>query len=246
MTEMASQYNLALVALSYVISVLGSFAALRLSRRVAETSGGARRKALFSAALAMGAVAIWSMHFIGMLAYDPGMPVRYDLGITLASLAVAVLVTGVGIALVGGGPDRWGRLLSAGVIMGLGVASMHYTGMAAMRMQATMTYDRTLFLVSIAIAVVASIAALWLVFHAASTWQIVGSALVMGLAVCGMHYTGMKAMIMRHDLSIPVPPVSEASPEIVAYAVFLVAVAVLSVAVLMGTDRQTAAIRRTA
>ena len=123
---------------------------------------------------------------------------------------------------------------------------MHYTGMAAMRMQASMTYDRTLFAASIVIAVVVSIVALWLVFHAVRAWQIMVSALVMGLAVCGMHYTGMAAMMMHPDATMPVPQVTAVSVEILAYGVFVVSVAVLSLALLLGADRQTVVIRRVA
>ena len=151
-------------------------------------------------ALAMGAGAIWSMHFIGMLAFDMGMPVAYDVPITLASLLVAVVVTGLGIYVVGKGPTSPWRLIGGGTAMGVGVAAMHYTGMAAMRMQAHLRYDLVIVGISLGIAVVASIVALWLVFNTTRLWQIVASALVMGFAVCGMHYTGMKAAIMRHDL----------------------------------------------
>ena len=129
--------------------------------------------------------------------------------------------------------------------MGAGVAAMHYTGLAAMRMQAQLSYDLTIVGISLGIAVVASIAALWLVFNTTHLWQIVASALVMGLAVCGMHYTGMKAAIMRHDPALPVQVVG-LSPEILAYVIFLVTLVILSLASLLGSNRQAIAIRRTA
>jgi NO-binding membrane sensor protein with MHYT domain len=185
------------------------------------------------------------MHFIGMLAFDMGMPVAYDVPITLASLLVAVVVTGLGIYVVGKGPTSLWRLVVGGTAMGLGVAAMHYTGMAAMRMQAQLAYDLVIVAISLGIAVVASIAALWLVFNTTHLWQIVASALVMGLAVCGMHYTGMKAAIMRHDLALPAQ-VEGLSPEILAYVVFLVTLVILSLASLLGGNRQAIAIRRTA
>jgi len=136
----------------------------------------------------MGAGAIWSMHFIGMLAFDMGMPVAYDVPITLASLLVAVVVTGSDLRR-GPGADQPVAAGRRGTAMGVGVAAMHYTGMAAMRMQAQLSYDLVIVAISLGIAVVASIAALWLVFNTTRLWQIVASALVMGLAVCGMHYT---------------------------------------------------------
>jgi NO-binding membrane sensor protein with MHYT domain len=245
MEPVTPQYSLLLVALSYVISVLGSFTALRLLRQGVEAAGGDRRRAFAAGALAMGGGAIWSMHFIGMLAFDMGMPVSYDIPTTLASLVVAVLVTGLGLWVVGRGPKRPLLLVGGGTAMGVGVAAMHYTGMAAMRMQATLTYDMTILAISVGIAVVASIAALWLVFHADRGWQRLGSALVMGLAVCGMHYTGMKAAIMGHDPALP-PAAPGFSPEILAYVIFLLTLVILSVAWLMVGGREVARIQRLA
>lgn len=244
MDTMTQHYNLILVALSYVISVLGSFTALKLCRQHAGAVGAEKWRTLLAGALAMGAGAIWSMHFIGMLAFDMGMPVAYDVPITLGSLLVAVLVTGFGIYVVGKGPTNPWRLVGAGTVMGLGVAGMHYTGMAAMRMQAQTTYDPTIVAISVAIAVVASIVALWLVFNTTRLWHIVASALVMGLAVCGMHYTGMKAALMKHDPALPAQ-VAGLSPEILAYVIFLVTLVILSLAALLGGRRQVATIRRT-
>ena len=122
---------------------------------------------------------------------------------------------------------------------------MRYTGMTAMRMQAHRVYDLVVVGISLGIAVVASIAALWLVFNTTHLWQIIASALVMGLAVCGMHYTGMKAAIMRHDAALPAQVVG-LSPEILAYVIFLVTLVILSLASLLGGDRKSIAIRRTA
>src|SRR5215467_7765394 len=110
MDTMPHDYNLFLVALSYVISVLGSFTALKLCRQEAGATGSEKWRALLAGALAMGAGAIWSMHFIGMLAFNAGMPVQYDIPLTLASLLVAVAVTGFGIYVVGEGPHSPVRL----------------------------------------------------------------------------------------------------------------------------------------
>ena len=145
---------------------------------------------------------IWSMHFTGMLAFVMPMPVRYDTSITLLSMVIAMLASGLALFVVS--RERMGirRLLIAGPAMGIGIAAMHYTGMAAMKMQATISYDPLLFAASILIAIFASIAALWLAFRFSRgdggigwLWQKIGSALVMGVAIVGMHYTGMAAAI---------------------------------------------------
>jgi NO-binding membrane sensor protein with MHYT domain len=147
-------------------------------------------------------IGIWSMHFIGMLAFRIEMPLAYDVATTLLSMIVAIGASG--FALFIGSRKHIGvnRLCISGFVMGIGIAGMHYTGMAAMKMDATLTYDPLLFVVSIILAVVASIAALWIAFTLASrvddhVGYKIGAAL-MGLAICGMHYTGMAAANYTH------------------------------------------------
>ena len=187
-----------LVALSYAVAALASYAALDLAGRVASSGGRARRMWLAGGALAMG-VGIWSMHFTGMLAFRMGMPVTYDVPITLLSVVVAVAASGLALVVVPRGLSGWRPLLVAGPIMGAGIAGMHYTGMAGMRMAATVRYDPAIVALSVAIAVVASIAALFLAFRInrqdarGALVLKVGGALVMGAAIVGMHYAGMWA-----------------------------------------------------
>lgn len=141
----------------------------------------------------MGGGAIWAMHFIAMIACQMDLQVSYDLGITALSAAIGIASCMAGLAIASAGVFGWGKLVVAGMFMGLGVTGMHYTGMAAMLMPADIHYDLTLVAASAAIAIVASIVALWLAFNLRGQWQMLGSALVMGVAVCGMHYTGMQA-----------------------------------------------------
>ncbi len=186
-------YNLALVALSYALSVFGSYTALTLASAIPLTD----RKSpgwLIGAAFALGGTGIWAMHFVGMLAFKTPLDFGYDLTLTLASLAIAVVVVGIGLLVVSRNPSSVVALVLAGVITGLGVATMHYTGMAAMVMPGSMSHDAALVVASVFIAVSASIVALWLAFNVTTTMMRVFSALIMGVAVCGMHYTGMYAM----------------------------------------------------
>lgn len=190
---MQGTYDAILVGLSYVISVFGAYTGLVLVaqfRRAGDTS--THLLWLGAAAVALGGGAIWSMHFIAMLAYKMDMAMSYDVWLTLASLVVAIGVTGLGLFLANrDGEIRTGNLLIAGALMGLGVAGMHYTGMEAMRMEAEMVYDRTMVALSVGIAIAASTAALWLALTLRAGWQQFIAALVMGAAVCGMHYTAM-------------------------------------------------------
>jgi PAS domain S-box-containing protein len=187
-------YQPLFVILSYTISVLGAYCSLQWAAQIPLYGGRARSGWLAGAAVAMGGGAIWSMHFIAMLACRLPVTVHYDFGLTLASLLVAIVVTGMGLRIVSGGMGN-ARLLAAGLITGLGVAAMHYTGMAAMQLPARVTYRPGLVAASLVIALAAATAALWIAFHLGKGWQRLGASLVMGVAVCGMHYTGMAAAV---------------------------------------------------
>jgi PAS domain S-box-containing protein len=196
----ALEWDLRLVILSYVVAVLASYTALDLAGRVAANRGRVRRLWLAGGAFAMG-IGIWAMHFTGMQALEMSMPVTYDVFVTLVSMMMAIAASALALFVVGRGVLGVPQLLVAGPIMGVGIASMHYTGMAAMQMPATVSYDPLLVALSVLIAIVASMAALWLAFkfstgeHTGGGWRWAkgSSALVMGAAIVGMHYTGMAA-----------------------------------------------------
>ncbi|MBS0216186.1 MAG: hypothetical protein JSR63_02560 [Proteobacteria bacterium] len=183
-----------LVALSYLVSVLGSFTALQLAVSIpVARNTGQRLQSILGAAAALGIGAIWAMHFIAMLACKMDMQVTYDLPLTVLSAIIGLAAVAAGLAIVGTGQFNMGKLALAGILTGLGVAGMHYTGMAAMRMPAEISYDDTLVIASVAVAIVASCVALWLAFNLRGWVRMLGSALMMAVAVCGMHYTGMAA-----------------------------------------------------
>nr|WP_243420844.1 MHYT domain-containing protein [Micromonospora globispora] len=123
-----------------------------------------------------------------------GTRIRYDVPITAASTLIAVSAVGLGLAIVGTGRLTALRLIAGGLFTGAGVSAMHYTGMAAMRLDGTLAYDRPRVVLSVLIAVVAATVALWLAMTVRRGLAIVASALVMGIAVNGMHFTGMSAL----------------------------------------------------
>ena len=141
---------------------------------------------------------IWSMHYIGMLAFALPVPVLYDWPTVLLSLLAAIFASGVALFVVSRKKLDWPRAVAGGVIMGGGIATMHYTGMAAMRLPAMCSYDPWLLTLSVVVAVVISLAAIWLTFHfreeakGSAVWKTI-SAVVMGAAIPVMHYTGMAA-----------------------------------------------------
>jgi NO-binding membrane sensor protein with MHYT domain/nitrogen-specific signal transduction histidine kinase len=183
-----------LVGLSLIIAVMASYTALTIAGRLRTADRRGRPFWLAAAAVALGG-GIWSMHFVAMLAFSLGMAIDYQVGATVASLVAAILVAGTALYIVGRSNASWKSILIAGTFAGLGVATMHYLGMAAMEMDATISYDPTLFGASIVIAVVAATAALWLAFNLEAAWHKVAAAFVMGAAIGGMHYTGMAATI---------------------------------------------------
>src|SRR3954447_3430553 len=178
-----------LVALSVLIAALASYTALDLATRMRAASGRARRSWLVAAAIAMGG-GIWSMHFVGMLAFSlPGIEISYDPYLTILSLVIPIVVAAAAFAEVGRRPRA---LLASGFAMGLGISGMHYTGMSAMRMAASIQYDPLWVVLSIVIAISASVVALWLAFRNTNAVQRLFAGLVMGLAVSGMHYAAME------------------------------------------------------
>src|SRR5688572_29089682 len=192
-------YDTGLVVLSYVVASLAAYTAIDLAGRVSEYRSEPRRAAAWLAggAFAMGA-GIWSMHFVAMLAYQLPIPVRYEAWTTLASMVAAIATSGFALFVVTRPVLSWRRLVMGGVIMGAGIGTMHYTGMAALRLDALVMYYLGGWLLSIVNAIVCSTIAIWLVFRLGGGNNLklkVAAALVMGVAICGMHYTGMYATI---------------------------------------------------
>src|SRR5262252_4318018 len=190
-------YGLVTPVLAYLMSCLGAFLGLRCTARARAATGRERLRWLLLAALSIGTTGIWVMHFIAMLGYTiPGQVIHYNVLISIARMLIAVAVTGIGLLIVGFGKQNWRTLMAAGLFMGLGVAAMHYSGMAAMRLTGRMTYNPTLFLLSVVIAVITSTVALWFGSNLSGLRATLVAALIAGVAVSGMHYTGMAALHM--------------------------------------------------
>ncbi len=196
--SLAATYNLPLVALSVLVAIVVAYTALRLVARVAASDGHSASMWLVGGAMVMGA-GIWSMHFIGMLAFALPIAVRYSVPLTLASLAIAVATSGIALGLASRPEMPLSRLGAGAIVMGVGICGMHYCGMAAINVVPGVEYDAALVAASALIAITASFAALWLAFRLRSgqSWLAaasrVGAAVVMGAAISGMHYTAMAA-----------------------------------------------------
>jgi diguanylate cyclase (GGDEF)-like protein len=233
---MTGTYSLGLVALSYVIAVLASYVALDLAGRVTAAEGRAAYYWLVGGAAAMG-TGIWSMHFIGMLAYHLPIPMAFDVSVTIVSMLIGIAASGFALFIASRRTLTWQKLALAGTVMGIGIAAMHYTGMEALQIEPGISFERPLFTASVGIAILASCAALWLAFQLRSetvSYAIgkkLGSAMIMAAAIAGMHYTGMAATIFAPNTICTAP-----SAQIISVwlAVLIAGCSVLFLAATMG------------
>ena len=233
---LTGSYNTWLVLASLLVAILASYTALDMAGRVATAQGRAARGWLVGGSIAMG-IGIWSMHFVGMLAFSLPIPMGYDPTVTFLSLLIGIASSAFALWVVCQEALSGLRLCTGALLMGTGVAAMHYTGMAAMRMSPAIHYVPSLVALSIAIAIVASGTALWIAFHlralsSKTRWFRAGAAVVMGIAIAGMHYTGMAAAqfpmnttcTMAHEGFAP----SQLAPVVLVFAVSVLSIALIA------------------
>jgi NO-binding membrane sensor protein with MHYT domain len=219
-----------LLFLAYLTSVVGSTVGLActMQSRYASTPRS-RLLWLTLAAVSIGGVGIWLMHFIAMLGFaTPGQPVRYDIARTVLSAALSITAVFFGLLVFGVRTKfaLW-RLLVGGLITGLAVNLMHYTGMWAVRIKGEIGYQGGLVLLSVVIAVIAATAALWFTVAVEHVWLRVAAGVIMGIAVTGMHYTGMAAVRVRFDPNAADP--AGAEPFSFLFPIFVLATVALAV-----------------
>jgi NO-binding membrane sensor protein with MHYT domain len=222
-------FGLLTPVLAYVMSCIGGFIGLRCTTRAYAYRGGTRVRWLALAAVSIGVTGIWVMHFIGMLGYSvSGQTVRLNVAVTVASLLIAVVVVFGGLLIVGLGQPSTRNVLIAGVITGLGVSAMHYVGMAAISVRASMTYSLPLVAWSVAIGIVAATAALWAALRLRGLWSTLGASLIFGVGVSAMHYTGVAAMQM--DRLAPGVHVTVAGPTAAVFLLpLLIGIGIISI-----------------
>ncbi len=232
--QLPFSYDWGVVCLSLATAFLASLVALDLVSRIAAVKGTpTARRLLIYGAFTMGS-GIWSMHFVGMMAVKMAMPVRYDPFTTLLSVLAAILSAYLAIRITTGRTFPLRRLLLGGLLMGIGIGTMHYVGMDAMRMPATIHYRLDLFILSLLVAVVTSGAALFLTFRIDHTLdgrrilhRYLGAAL-MGGGICGLHYTAMAATVF-----LPITGISPA-PEGWGAGFFSLAIGLVILTIILG------------
>ncbi|WER49671.1 MHYT domain-containing protein [Cupriavidus sp. WKF15] len=232
------QYDTLLVALSFLISVCGAYVGLRWSRRVRGPDGRLDIDRLLCATASLGGGAVWSMHFIGMAAYQTPTNREFDMLLTLLSLLAVTVPVGAGLAIASlPYGNRADNAVKGGVLTGLGVVAMHYTGMAAIHSNTQFDWNPFLVALSVLIAVVVSVIGLWLATTVRTGPLQFGAALVMGLAVCGMHYTGMSAGNMICTSPSYSPDLFAIEGGNVGYVVFAMALVLLMITLVMEATR---------
>ncbi|EPG75592.1 PAS domain S-box protein [Leptospira fainei serovar Hurstbridge str. BUT 6] len=226
---LASSYDPGLVVLSVLVAIFSSYIALRMvGQTVPESfSPGSKYLILIAASFALGC-GVWSMHFIGMLSFKLCTTVTYDRTLTIVSILPSIVASTVALAYVSRSKLRIMELIIGGILVGSGIGSMHYTGMAAMRMNASLRYDPWIFSLSILVAVVLAIISLWVRFglqglRLGSHWPTLISGTVMGLAISGMHYTGMAAARFI-GIQETVTPNDQTDPTFLALSVSIITV----------------------
>lgn len=228
---MVATYDMRLIVLSVVIAVIASYTAIALAES-ATINQGRRSFWLVGGAIAMG-IDIWSMHFMAMSAYQLPIPMSYNLSIVLLSIAVTIVVTGGALFIVTSSSMNKLQLLIGSVVMGLGIASMHYSSMASLQLEAIAQYNPMLVLLSVAIPVFASAIALGLAFHLrtqtvlAGTLRKIGSASIIGIAIAAMHYTAMAAVSFKPISQLTIQPSPGINNSLLAAGIGIAALIIL-------------------
>ena len=240
----AFHHDISLVVLSYVIAAGGWYAALEIIERWRNARGVRAHYWHLASTVALGG-SIWSAHFIGMLALKIDLPLTYAPGMALLSLVIAIGVVGLGTQITRAKASRiWVGV--AGITVGLGVAAMHYVGMAGVIFAGRLAYTPSLWSLSVLIAIAAATVALWLSLTLEENWQRAVAALIMGVAICGMHYTGMASTVFLVDPLAQVTPALSTGPLAAAVALTTLALIVCALVFVAADRRLLAAARRDA
>ncbi|MCZ4080433.1 signal protein [Rhodococcus sp. H36-A4] len=244
MSEEMNHFSMGLwlLGLAFAVAVSGSVIGLACARHgMAARHPAARMRWFLMGALSIGGVGIWLMHFVAMLGFAlPGSPLRYSLTWTIISGLIAVIAVFAALYMLGN-EFSWSRLLASGSLVGMGITVMHYTGMQAVQFQGQINYNTLLIALSLVIAVVGATAALWFMMAMGSTTLRFIAGPILGIAIVGMHYTGMAAVEIVRDTSAPAPVGLALFPFIFpVFVLGLLALAVPIVAIMTVRDREIA------
>lgn len=237
---MSGEYDIKLVFLSYLIASITSYVALDMSSHLKKESSNLFRICWWTGGSIVMGAGIWSMHFIGMLAYKMDMPMSYDLFWTGISMLIATITAAIAFLFFMIKNPKPIHYVLSGIILGIAIPAMHYTGMAGMD-NVHIRYYPWIFALSILVAVIAAVAALWLAgysdrgTHTRRIRMKICSALIMGVAIAGMHYTGMAAAVITHTHDMVA--VTEINPTILSILITTIILCIMSIALILSTTK---------
>ena len=239
-TCITTQHDPYLVVLAAVVCLFAAITALGLAARAVAAERSVRLAWIAAGALAAG-IGIWATHFVAMIAFRPGLPHGYDLGLTVLSVVIAMVLCFAGLWLALWRDPQSERLLAGGAVLGFGISAMHFTGMAALRIPADIHYDPTLATAALIIGMVFGALALHTAFRKLSLTRLIVGALLLMLAICGMHFTAMASAVLTPNPAIVMPP-GLLSPAWLSLYIAAASIAVLSLGILgAAIDRRIAA-----
>ncbi|MCY6379167.1 MHYT domain-containing protein [Hoeflea prorocentri] len=232
-------YSPFLVGASILVAIMAAFTCLRLTDGLRNLPVPRRKLRIAQAAIALGG-GIWSMHFIGMLAVTLPFFVTYDPLLTLSSALIAILITGCGLLLLHFGERTNLRILTSGSLTGIGIASMHYTGMAAISANCIVTYSARGIISSVVIAIAASTLAMWLAYSTRSLLRTAIGAVVLGLSISAMHYAAMLGTSFAQAAEFVAEPIPALDPQVLAMSVSLSAFVICGLFLLLAVPMEEA------
>ena len=232
-------YSPFLIAASVLVAIMAAFTCLRLTNGLRNQPIARRKLRIAQAAVALGG-GIWSMHFIGMLAVTLPFVVTYDPLLTLSSALIAILITGCGLLLLHFGERTNLRIFLSGSLTGIGIASMHYTGMAAISANCIVAYQPSGIVLSVLISIAASTLAMWLAYSNRSLARTAIGAIVLGLSISAMHYVAMLYTSFAEAADFVAEPVQALDPQVLAISVSLSAFVICGLFLLLAVPMQEA------
>ncbi len=230
-------YSPFLVSASVLVAIMAAFTCLRLTSGLRNLSFSRRKVRIAQASIALGG-GIWSMHFIGMLAVTLPFIVNYDPLLTISSALIAILITGCGLLLLHFGARTNARIAMSGTLTGIGIASMHYTGMAAISANCIVTYRPLGIALSVLISIAASTFAMWLAYSNRSVLRTAIGAIVLGLSISAMHYVGMLNTTFAQAANFVAQPIPAIDPQVLAISVSLSAFVICGLFLLLAVPME--------
>ena len=232
-------YSPLLVFASVLVAIMAAFTCLRLTNGLRNLPVTRRKIRIAQASIALGG-GIWSMHYIGMLAVTLPFYVSYDPLLTLGSALIAILITGSGLLMLHFGERTRPHILIAGTLTGIGIASMHYTGMAAISDNCILTYSSSGIALSVIVAIAASTLAMWLAYSNRSMLRSALGAVVLGLSISAMHYVAMVFTAFSQATEFVAEPAPMLDPETLAMTVSLTAFVLCGLFLLLAVPMEDA------